>query len=65
MDLNFAADEEPDPGYCDYYPSRVANSWGFHPWREDESYPDREGARRVVDAVLAGLSEDVRQTDES
>lgn len=59
MDLIFAPDDEPDPGFP-YWDRRRASSQGFHPAKSDPRYPNRLDARKIVDAVwdrVAGGSE--------
>ncbi len=60
MDLNFALQEKM---YEEFWPydaaPRTANSWGFHPWKEDGRYPANLAARKIMDVVWATLGDEV------
>ena len=61
MDLNFGPGQKPFEGFWPYTNEpRAANSWGFHGWKEDRSYPANLPARKIMDAVWAKLDEEQR-----
>jgi hypothetical protein len=58
MDLNFGPGEKPYERFWPYAEGpRTANSWGFHPWKDDQRYPANHESRKIMDAVWRGLGE--------
>lgn len=56
MDLNFGPSETPYASYWPYSDApRTANSWGFHPWKEDPRYPFTRDSRMIMDRVWAEI----------